>query len=330
MFDCDEMFTSETDESLPASPIYDRYQSGDGYHVVPLPYTGTFMPPQPDLVFHDAPNVNETDHTAFNVELNPTKPDKDLSHIHKPSVPITEDWVSDSEDDSEAEILHNTSSFLQPTEQVKAHRPSVKTIETSIPAANHKTAIPNPKRNGNRRNRKACFVCKSLDYLIKDCDFYKKQVDQTPVRNHDQRANHQQYARMTLPNPKRHVVPTTVLTKSKIVLITTARPVTVVFPKPHVTRPRQAKTIVTKPHSPPRRTINRSTSLKASTFPPKVTAAKAPMVNVVKGNRVWKPKCLILDHVSRNTSASMTLKRFDYNDALGRSKSVMAWVPKRN
>nr|GEX74203.1 hypothetical protein [Tanacetum cinerariifolium] len=139
----------------------EKYQSGDGYHVVPLPYTGTFMPPQPDLVFHDAPNVNKTDHTAFNVELSPTKPDKDLSHIHKPSVPITEDWVSDSEDDSEAEILHNNSSFLQPTEQVKAPRPSVKTIETSIPAANHKTAIPNPKRNGNRRNRKACFVMNS-------------------------------------------------------------------------------------------------------------------------------------------------------------------------
>nr|GEX52306.1 hypothetical protein [Tanacetum cinerariifolium] len=37
----------------------------------------------------------------------------------------------------------------------------------------------------------------------------------------------------------------------------------------------------------------------------------------------WKPKCLILDHVSRNTSASMTLKRFDYNDALGRSNKLM-------
>nr|GEY09790.1 hypothetical protein [Tanacetum cinerariifolium] len=84
MFDCDEMFTSETDESLPTSPIYDRYHSGDGYHAVPPPYTGTFLPPKPDLVFHDAPNVNETDHDAFNVELSPTKPDKDLSHTHGP------------------------------------------------------------------------------------------------------------------------------------------------------------------------------------------------------------------------------------------------------
>nr|GEW18531.1 retrovirus-related Pol polyprotein from transposon TNT 1-94 [Tanacetum cinerariifolium] len=70
-------------------------------------------------------------------------------------------------------------------------------------------------------------------------------------------------------------------------------------PKPQVTRPRPAKTVVTEPHSPPRRHINRSLSPKASTFPPKVIAAKAPMVNVVKGVQgkwEWKPKCLILDH----------------------------------
>nr|GEW02631.1 hypothetical protein [Tanacetum cinerariifolium] len=104
MFDYDEMFTSETDESLPTSPIYDRYQSGDGYHIVPPPYIRTFMPPKLDLVFHDAPNVNETIHTTFNVELSPPKPDTALSHTHRPSAPIIKDWVSDSEDDSEAEI----------------------------------------------------------------------------------------------------------------------------------------------------------------------------------------------------------------------------------
>nr|GEV06341.1 ribonuclease H-like domain-containing protein [Tanacetum cinerariifolium] len=141
MFYYDEMFTSETDESLPASPKYDRYHSKDRYHVIPPPYTETFMPPKPDLVFHDSPNVNETVHIAFNVELSPNKPEKDLSHTHRPSAPI-----------------------------------------------------------------------------IKD---------------------------------------------------------------------------------------------------------QAPMVNAIKGNCVWKPKCLILDHVSHNTSASMTLKRFDYNDALGRSKHMI-------
>nr|GFB13682.1 hypothetical protein [Tanacetum cinerariifolium] len=218
MFDCDGMFTSKIDKSLPSSPIYDRYHSGDGYHVVPSPYTGTFMPPKPDLVFHDSPNVNETVHNAFNVELSPTKPDKDLMPL----------------------VLFS--------EQVKTPRSSVKTVETSIPADNHHTSTLKPKSNGNRRNRKACFVCKSLDHLIKDYDFYEKKMAQTLVRNHAQWGNHQQYARMTLPNPQRHVVSTIVLTKSKLVPITASRPVTVAVPKPHVTRPGQAKTIVTKPH----------------------------------------------------------------------------------
>nr|GEV22247.1 hypothetical protein [Tanacetum cinerariifolium] len=104
IFNCDDLFTSESDDSLPASPQYDKYQSGDGYHAVPPPYTGTFMPPKPDLVFHNAPYVNETVHTAFNVELSPTKPDTYLSHTHSPLAPIIEDWVSDSEDDSKAKI----------------------------------------------------------------------------------------------------------------------------------------------------------------------------------------------------------------------------------
>nr|GEW99779.1 ribonuclease H-like domain-containing protein [Tanacetum cinerariifolium] len=247
MFDCDEMFTSETDKSLPASPIHNRYHSRDGYHDVPPPYTGTFMPPKPDLVFHDSPNVIETIHIAFNVELSPTKPEQDLSHTHRLSAPIIEDWVSDLKDDFEAEILQNAPSFVQPSEQVKPPRSSVKIVETFIPAAIQKTTIPKTKSNGNSRNRKACFICKILTHLIKD----------------------------------------SVLTMSKLDIIPATRPVTAVVLKTHVTRPRPAKTIVTKPHLPPRRTINRILSPKASTFPPKVTAAKALMVNavkVVKGN----------------------------------------------
>nr|GEV59392.1 ribonuclease H-like domain-containing protein [Tanacetum cinerariifolium] len=178
-----------------------RYQSGDGYHVVPPPYTGTFMPPKPDLVFHDSPNVNETVHTAFH-------------------------------DDSEAELPQNTPGLVYPTKQVKTPRPSVKPVKNSIPAANHKTTIPKPKSHGNSRNKKACIVCKSLTHLIKDCDYYEKKMAQTPVRNHAQRGNHQHYARMTLPNPQRHVVPTAVLTESKLVPITAARSVTAVVLKP--------------------------------------------------------------------------------------------------
>nr|GEV55853.1 hypothetical protein [Tanacetum cinerariifolium] len=101
MFDCDDYLSSGSDESLPPTPIYDRYQSGNGYHVVPPPYTRTFMPPKPDLIFNNAPNDVETGHPAFNVKLIPTNPDQDLSHTHRPSEPIIEDWVSNLEDESE-------------------------------------------------------------------------------------------------------------------------------------------------------------------------------------------------------------------------------------
>nr|GFA06628.1 ribonuclease H-like domain-containing protein [Tanacetum cinerariifolium] len=169
MFDCDDYYTSENDESLPPSPIYDRYQLGDGYHAVPPPYTGTFIPSKPNLVFHNTPNDVKIIHTAFNVELNPTKPDNVFSPTHRPSAPIIEDWVSDSKDESETKIPQN------------------------------------------------------------------------------------------------------------LVPIPAVRPVTTVVPKPTVTRPRQAKTIVTKPNLPPRRHINHSPSPKANNFPLKVTTVKAPM-----------------------------------------------------
>nr|GEW19957.1 putative ribonuclease H-like domain-containing protein [Tanacetum cinerariifolium] len=103
-------------------------------------------------------------------------------------------------------------------------------------------------------------------------------------------------------------------------------PVSVAMPEIQVTRPCHAKLIVTKSNSSIRRHLTRSPSLKTSSSPPRVTAVKAPMVSVAQGMQgkwEWTPKCPILDHVSRNISASMTLKRFDYNDALGRSKLHM-------
>nr|GEU92957.1 hypothetical protein [Tanacetum cinerariifolium] len=110
-----------------------------------------------------------------------------------------------------------------------------------------------------------------------------------------------------------HVVPTTVLTKSKLVPITAARPVSAAVPKPYVSRPRPAKTIVSKPHSPPRRNINHSPSPKASTFPPKVNAAEAPMGNphhALKDKRVIDSRC------SRHMTGNMSYL-FDFKELNG-------------
>nr|GEZ98098.1 putative ribonuclease H-like domain-containing protein [Tanacetum cinerariifolium] len=166
MFDCDEMFSSESDASMPASPVYNRYQSREGYHSVPPPYTRIFMPHKPNLVFHDAPNVTETVHTAFNVELSPTKPEKDLSQPNRSSAPIIKDWVFDSEDESETEHTQTVPSFVQPPEHVKTLRPSVQTVEHPIPAETLKQDIPKSKGHRNSKNRKACFVLLTKSRLV--------------------------------------------------------------------------------------------------------------------------------------------------------------------
>nr|GEU29421.1 putative ribonuclease H-like domain-containing protein [Tanacetum cinerariifolium] len=104
---------------------------------------------------------------------------------------------------------------------------------------------------------------------------------QTPLRNHAPRGYHKHYARMPLTNPQRHVIPTIVVPKSKLVTINAARPITNVVPKIKVTRPRPAKPIITKLTITPRRHINRNPSLKASNSPPRVTAVKAPVNRVL-------------------------------------------------
>nr|GEY20016.1 hypothetical protein [Tanacetum cinerariifolium] len=135
VFDSDELLSFESDASMPTSLVYDRYKLGEGYHAVPPPYTGTFMPPKPDLIFHDAPTINETVLTVLPVEPSTTKPNK-------------------------------------------------------------------------------------------DCDYYEKKMVQKPVRNNAMKGNHQNYARMTHPHPYSHVVPTSVLTRSRLVPLTATRPVT--------------------------------------------------------------------------------------------------------
>nr|GEX81607.1 putative ribonuclease H-like domain-containing protein [Tanacetum cinerariifolium] len=201
MFDCDDHLSSKSDESWPPSSIYDRFQPNDG----------------------------------------PTKPKQDLSHTNIPTAPIIEDWVSNSKDESETKALQSVPSFVQSFEQVKSPRHSVQHVETYILAATPKPASPKSASSGKRRNRKACFVCKSLDHLIKDCDYHAKKMAQPTTR--------------------------------------TQGPVSAVVPKLKLTRPRHANLIVTKTNSPIRRHITCSPSPKTSNSPPRVTAVKALVGN---------------------------------------------------
>nr|GEV77314.1 hypothetical protein [Tanacetum cinerariifolium] len=188
--------------------------------------------------------------SSCDTKLSPTKPAQDLSHTNRPTAPIIEDWP----------------------------------VETSIPAATPKPVSPKSNSNGKRRNRKACFVCKSVDHLIKDCDYHAKKMAQPTPRNYAHRGNHKQYASLTQPNPQKHMVLTTVLTQSKPVSITAVRPVvSAVVPKIKVTRPRLAHPIITKSKSPIRRHITRNQSPKTSNSHPRVTVVQAPVVSAAQG-----------------------------------------------
>nr|GEU63462.1 ribonuclease H-like domain-containing protein [Tanacetum cinerariifolium] len=86
-----DLLASQTNEKIglgynsqPPSNIYDRFQPSGEYHAVPPLYTGSFMPPKPDLVFNTAPIPVETDHLAFNIQFSPTKTEQDLSHTSRP------------------------------------------------------------------------------------------------------------------------------------------------------------------------------------------------------------------------------------------------------
>nr|GEU57668.1 putative ribonuclease H-like domain-containing protein [Tanacetum cinerariifolium] len=212
-------------ESCSPSSLSDRSQPIAGYHVVPSLITGTFMPPKPDLVLHIAPITVESDHFAFIVQLSPLKPAQDLSHTNRPFAHIIEDWVSDSEDESETTASQNVPSFVQSSEKVKTPRHSIQPAETSIPIAIPKPSNPKSNRSGKRKNRKNCFVCESVDHLIKDCNYHAKKKAQPTPRNYAHRGNNKQNASLTHKHPQSILVPAAVLTQSKPVSITAVRPV---------------------------------------------------------------------------------------------------------
>nr|GEU45247.1 hypothetical protein [Tanacetum cinerariifolium] len=176
-------------------------------------------------------------------------------------------------------------------------------IETTIPAATPAPASPKSNSSGKRRNRKACFVCKSVDHLIKDCDYHTKQMAQPTQRNYAHRGYHKQYASLTHTTPQQHMVPTTVLTQSKPVFNTAVRSVRAAIPKINVTRPRYAHHVVTKSKSSIRRHITRSPSSKTSNSPPRVTAVKAPVGNP---QHALKDKGVIDSGCSRHVTGNMS------------------------
>ncbi|GJX25497.1 putative ribonuclease H-like domain-containing protein [Tanacetum coccineum] len=279
--------------------------------------------------------------------------------------PIIKDWVSDSDEENVPKVktvkMFNKPSFakinfVKSTKQVKSPR------KTSVDKNRQNTPSPRGnKRNWNQQMsqklgsdfemfNKACHVCGSFDHLKNDCNnWYNNGRFAKPVWTNVQRVNKQNFSKLTHPSPKRNMVPRTVLTRSGPISLNTARPVNIVQPRTAVNNAGPMKNVINNAYSTARRPFNKIKATNNSNFTKNVNNVKGTRVNTarpkavlsaVKGNKgntvkastcwVWRPKHKVLDHVSRNNGASMSFKRFDYIDAQGRSKSVMAWVPKRN
>nr|GEZ35721.1 ribonuclease H-like domain-containing protein [Tanacetum cinerariifolium] len=174
-------------------------KKGEGYHAVPSPYIGNYMPPRADLSFAGLDNhvfkskVSETINSVPKIETNASKTSKDS--LEKPktvrsSVPLIEEWESYSK----------YKNVFKPKEVKKTVKPSLKkikfvyarntTVENENIAKKPRKFSQSPR--GNKRNwnglvtqklgdgfefkKKSCFVCGSINHLIKDCDFYENKM----------------------------------------------------------------------------------------------------------------------------------------------------------
>ncbi|GJV02300.1 hypothetical protein Tco_1335869 [Tanacetum coccineum] len=179
------------------SQVNDKLKTGEGYHAVPPPYTGNFMPPKPNLVLADEEEYVFSE-LITSVPAVATSEVKTIESKPKSvSEPLIEDWISDNDDENETEFKSKQRKpsfakvkFVKSNEHEKTPRKSIKKVENNKQAKYPRKNSQSPR--GNQRNwnnlmaqklgsnfefkNKACYECRSFNHLIKDCDFYEKKM----------------------------------------------------------------------------------------------------------------------------------------------------------
>ncbi|GKD53503.1 hypothetical protein Tco_1286890 [Tanacetum coccineum] len=321
-----EVFQSVFDSRLSDvedSPVHDRFANVEGMHVIPPLMTGNYMPSGPD---------KEVDDSMFTYETLESVPEPVVVEpkvVIKPKVlndePIIEEWHSDCDDE---EIV------VEPKEIKRTVKPGFKKVEPIN--ARKETVRPwnncMTNKHGLGFTKKVCFVCRSPNHLIKDCNFHENRMARKhvlnnegkgsgqrvvgPVWNNTQRVNHKNFAnKMTHPHLKRDFVPTAVLTRSgqvntvrqnfpkAVETFNNAKPVSTTFKRPNVNviRPKAFY----KSHSSVKRPFYQRKAPKTKFSKQKVntvrvnrvnTARPKAEINTVKASSslVWKPKQEVL------------------------------------
>ncbi|GJU53255.1 putative ribonuclease H-like domain-containing protein [Tanacetum coccineum] len=180
--------------------------------------------------------------------------------------------------------------------------------------------------DGFEFNKKACFVCGSLNHLIKDCNFYENKMVRKFVLNNMRRATGQREVRPVWNNAQRQSSPRATISNS------TARYVNTTASRPTVNGAKPSSNVFHKAHSPLRRPFNQKSAVKTNNFNEKVytakfnnvtTAGPEVVVSTAEGKRenavkslacwIWRPTGKVIDHISKDSGSYMP-KRFDYGN----------------
>ncbi|GKD23512.1 putative reverse transcriptase, RNA-dependent DNA polymerase, partial [Tanacetum coccineum] len=157
---------------------------------------GNFLTPRADISFAGKTN-----------EANTQKPKTIYESVNRDKV-IIEDWNSDDED-------------------------NVSEVQTINPVKTNDQIGQTSKKAGiGFKKIKACFVCKSTNHLIKDCNFHDKQSQEPklknmvntsprvvkPVWDNAKRVNHQKFSnKLNYPQARKTFVPSGVLTRTGLI-----------------------------------------------------------------------------------------------------------------
>ncbi|GKA57742.1 hypothetical protein Tco_0756930 [Tanacetum coccineum] len=85
-------------------PVNDKYKTCEGYHAVPPPYTGNFMPPKPDLILADEDEYVFSESVTSVPAVATSKVKTSESKSKSFSEPFIKDWIFDSKNENDIEF----------------------------------------------------------------------------------------------------------------------------------------------------------------------------------------------------------------------------------